>query len=220
MILLFDQSLCLLSSLFRKPQWISDWEHQGPWHDLLIMGRWQGTFCLCRGHRWTCIPEVGWLEGLELWRDHTWPWALLQWWCLFWTTSTSILMVELLVLQLAHLLTETLGRKITHTRISKEEYIQQWSSVGYEELAQGLIDGELRVAQGSEQCIFRAAGAAQGGVSLRDYVAKNKHVWMNGAISQGWMCSRSVIKALILLYVYKHPILYCQAWFSALSING
>lgn len=86
---------------------------------------------------------------------------------------------------LAHLLTETLGRKITHTRISKEEYIQQWSSVGYEELARGLIDGELRVAQGSEQCIFRAAGAAQGGVSLRDYVAKNKHVWMNGAISQG-----------------------------------
>lgn len=98
---------------------------------------------------------------------------------------SSILMVEILVLQLAHLLTETLGRKITHTRISKEEYIQQWSSVGYEELARGLIDGELRVAQGSEQCIFRAAGAAQGGVSLRDYVAKNKHVWMNGAISQG-----------------------------------
>lgn len=89
-------------------------------------------------------------------------------------------MNEMLIFsQLAHLLSETLCRKITHRRISKEEYIQQWKSIGYEELARGLIDGELRVAQGSEQHIFQAAGAIQGTVSLRDYVAKNKHKWMN-----------------------------------------
>jgi len=89
-------------------------------------------------------------------------------------------MNEILIFsQLAHLLSETLGRKITHRRISKEEYIQQWKSIGYEELARGLIDGELRVAQGSEQRIFQAAGAIQGTVSLRDYVTKNKHKWMN-----------------------------------------
>lgn len=91
----------------------------------------------------------------------------------------DILWLRYLFLQLAHLLSETLGRKITHRRISKEEYIQQWRSIGYEELARGLIDGELRVAEGSEQRIFQAAGAIQGTVSLRDYVAKNKHKWMN-----------------------------------------
>lgn len=88
-------------------------------------------------------------------------------------------MAFILFLQLARLLGETLGRKITHRRISKEEYIQQWKSIGFEELARGLIDGELRVAQGSEQRIFQAAGNIQGTVSLRDYVAKNNHKWMN-----------------------------------------
>jgi len=89
-------------------------------------------------------------------------------------------MAEILIFsQLARLLSETLGRKITHRRISKEEYLQQWKSIGYEELARGLIDGELRVAQGSEQRIFQAAGVIQGTVSLRDYVAQNKHKWMN-----------------------------------------
>ncbi|KAJ3570084.1 hypothetical protein NP233_g4639 [Leucocoprinus birnbaumii] len=57
--------------------------------------------------------------------------------------------------QIADLLTSTLGRKIVHKRITKEEYIQQWSQMGLEELARGLVEGELMVAKGSEEAIFR-----------------------------------------------------------------
>lgn len=82
-------------------------------------------------------------------------------------------------LKLACLLSDILGRVITHKQITKEEYLDQWSSIGYEELAEGLVDGELRVAQGSEEAIFRSGTRViEGVVSLEDYIVKNKHLWM------------------------------------------
>ncbi|KXN85545.1 Agroclavine dehydrogenase [Leucoagaricus sp. SymC.cos] len=83
--------------------------------------------------------------------------------------------------QLAQLLSEVLDRKITHTRITKEEYLNQWNSGGYEELAQGLVDGELKVAQGSEEAIFQRPGVSVGRVRMKDYIVQNKHLWTKGS---------------------------------------
>lgn len=81
--------------------------------------------------------------------------------------------------QVADLLSTALGRTITHTRITEAEYIEHMRSIGFDEsFAWGLVDGELRIAQGSEEAIFRREGAVQGVVSLREYVEKNKHLWM------------------------------------------
>jgi len=80
--------------------------------------------------------------------------------------------------ELAHLLSTVLSRTITHTRITKEEFLRQWKDLGFEELGRGLLESELRIAQGSEEAIFRHGKAVEGKGRMRDYIDKNKHLWM------------------------------------------
>lgn len=65
-------------------------------------------------------------------------------------------------------------------RITKEDYLEYWRGLGYEELAQGLLEGELRIAQGSEEAIFGHEKAIVGKVRLGEYIEKNKHLWVKG----------------------------------------
>lgn len=81
-------------------------------------------------------------------------------------------------MKLAALLSEILSRPITHTRITAGDYLQQWGDLGYSDLAQGLVDGELKIAQGSEESIFKHEKALEGSIRLRDYIEKNKHLWI------------------------------------------
>ncbi|KAF9443848.1 hypothetical protein P691DRAFT_787425 [Macrolepiota fuliginosa MF-IS2] len=80
--------------------------------------------------------------------------------------------------ELARLLSMVLLRTITHTRITKEEFLRQWKDLGFEELGRGLLESELRIAQGSEEAIFRHEKAVEGKGKMRDYIDKNKHLWM------------------------------------------
>lgn len=84
-------------------------------------------------------------------------------------------------MQVACILSGILSRTITHKRITREEYLQLWGSAGYDELAQGLVDGELRIAQGSEEVIFEHEKAVKGKIRLREYIERNKHLWIPGS---------------------------------------
>ncbi|CAA7268422.1 unnamed protein product [Cyclocybe aegerita] len=78
----------------------------------------------------------------------------------------------------ADLLTEVLGRKITHRQITNEEQIAQFKFGMSEEHAIMLNGGEQLIAAGLEEALLGHSKAIVGKAKLRDYVQANKRVWI------------------------------------------
>ncbi|KAJ3508558.1 hypothetical protein NLJ89_g5691 [Agrocybe chaxingu] len=80
--------------------------------------------------------------------------------------------------EVADLLAEVLGRKITHRQITNEEQIARFKFWMSEDHAIMLNGGEQRVAAGSEEALVGHPKAIVGKAKLRDYVEANKHLWI------------------------------------------
>ena len=83
--------------------------------------------------------------------------------------------------QVAELLTEILGRKITYRRLSIDEYKETFLGLGLEpEYADDLITVELEVARGVEEDIFNADEDKKfiGKHTLREYLEANRDIWV------------------------------------------
>ncbi|KAF9009628.1 hypothetical protein BDQ17DRAFT_1348451 [Cyathus striatus] len=82
----------------------------------------------------------------------------------------------------AALLSEALGRKITHRRLSTEEVAQGFMSIGLtDNYANVLANAEKRLASGAEEKLFFVDGGKTvkyiGKARLREYIEKNKELW-------------------------------------------
>ncbi|KAJ7154761.1 hypothetical protein C8R46DRAFT_960870, partial [Mycena filopes] len=80
--------------------------------------------------------------------------------------------------KIAEMLTEILGRKITHTRAAKEEFMQVWTARGMpEDYAQMMFTMEGIVAKGAEERLFHRADVV-GKRTLRAFLEANREVWV------------------------------------------
>jgi hypothetical protein len=83
--------------------------------------------------------------------------------------------------QVAELMTEILGRKITYRRLSIDEYKEIFVGWGLEpEYADDLVTVELEVARGVEEDIFNVAEDKKfvGKHTLREYLEANRDIWV------------------------------------------
>ncbi|TFK41647.1 hypothetical protein BDQ12DRAFT_663693 [Crucibulum laeve] len=79
----------------------------------------------------------------------------------------------------AELLSEVLGRKITHKRLTLEEGIQQWMKLGApREYAIRYTELESAVAREGEDKLFAEEDKIVGKRTLRDYLEENKALWV------------------------------------------
>ncbi|RDB27509.1 Agroclavine dehydrogenase [Hypsizygus marmoreus] len=79
----------------------------------------------------------------------------------------------------AALLSDVVGRKITHKRLSDEEGKAFWQSFGLpEEYAQGMLAMEVLVAEGGEEAHFRSPVKDVGKRHLVDYFKENRDLWI------------------------------------------
>ncbi|KAF9009629.1 hypothetical protein BDQ17DRAFT_1235735 [Cyathus striatus] len=83
----------------------------------------------------------------------------------------------------AALLSDVLGRKITHRHVPVEEVAAFWQGYGVTEgFAAGLAGMEKGIANGAEEKAFIAEGGRTvkyvGKLKLRDYLEKNKDIWV------------------------------------------
>ncbi|KDR83086.1 hypothetical protein GALMADRAFT_58248 [Galerina marginata CBS 339.88] len=80
--------------------------------------------------------------------------------------------------EVAAILSEVIGRKITHERVTEEQTIAAFTGLGipedYSKMLTGLLVG---VANGSEEAIFTSPKAIIGKVDLREHFEANKKVW-------------------------------------------
>jgi len=82
--------------------------------------------------------------------------------------------------EVAELLTEILGRKITYKRLSRDEYKEIFLEEGFEpEYAEDLVTVELEAARGVEEDIFNADEDKKfvGKHTLREYLETNRDLW-------------------------------------------
>ena len=82
---------------------------------------------------------------------------------------------------MAELLSEILGRKITHRRISADEYKETFLEEGLEqEYAVYLVNIELEAARGVEEDVFKVDEDKKfiGKLTLRKYFEFNKDLWV------------------------------------------
>jgi festuclavine dehydrogenase len=78
-------------------------------------------------------------------------------------------------------LTEIIGRKITHRRLSTDEYKEIFLLEGFEpEYADDLVTVELEAAKGVEEDIFNADEDRKfiGKHTLRKYLEANRDIWV------------------------------------------
>ncbi len=81
----------------------------------------------------------------------------------------------LTIKQVAQILTDILGRKITHTRISVGELKDRYIAFGLpEDFATLLSSMDELNASGVEESIFGTPGKVTGKRTLRDFVETNK----------------------------------------------
>jgi len=80
--------------------------------------------------------------------------------------------------EVAALLSEVVGRKITHERVTEEESIAGFTGVGLSpDHAKTLTLLLIEVGNGTEEAIFTSPKAIIGKVNLRDYFEANKKIW-------------------------------------------
>ncbi|KDR83085.1 hypothetical protein GALMADRAFT_238897 [Galerina marginata CBS 339.88] len=80
--------------------------------------------------------------------------------------------------EVAAILSEIVGRKITHERVTEEQTVEGFTGLGipedYSKMLTGLLVG---VANGSEEAIFTSPKTIVGKVDLRENFEANKKVW-------------------------------------------
>ena len=82
---------------------------------------------------------------------------------------------------MAELLSEILGRKIAHRRISADEYKETFLEEGLEpEYSVYLVNIELEAARGVEEDVFNVDEDKKfiGKLTLREYFEFNKDIWV------------------------------------------
>jgi festuclavine dehydrogenase len=80
--------------------------------------------------------------------------------------------------QAAKMLSEVLGRKITHTRMSHDEAVAFWRQSVPTEFAEAMVEIEDAVARGDEEACFNAKFKQVGKRCLRPYLEANREVWV------------------------------------------
>jgi len=82
--------------------------------------------------------------------------------------------------QAAALLSEVLGRKITHKRITFDEAVEMWSSFG---LPKGYVVElttmeEQSALHGTEEAALKEPNVVRGKKSLKEYFVENRARWI------------------------------------------
>ena len=82
-------------------------------------------------------------------------------------------------MKVADLLSEVLGRKITHRRLSEDESLFIWTSVAKLSvgLAKALIKMEAEIANGAEVAVFENDNKIVGKTLLREFFETNRELW-------------------------------------------
>jgi len=76
-------------------------------------------------------------------------------------------------------LSKVLGREITHRRVTDEQELEIYTSVGMTPEFARLLNGmEQRTAGGSEERAFKSEKAIIGREELKDYFEANKQLWV------------------------------------------
>lgn len=83
-------------------------------------------------------------------------------------------------MKVAALLSKVLGRKITHKRLTQDESLSIWTSVGGLSigLAKGLIKMEAEIADGAEVAVFENDNKILGKTHLREFFESNRELWV------------------------------------------
>jgi len=82
-------------------------------------------------------------------------------------------------LQAVALLSEVLGRKITHKRLAKEDLTKLYMTFGIkEDFATYLADVEEAASRGESEHAFNSDKAILGKEELKDYFIANKQSWV------------------------------------------
>jgi len=83
------------------------------------------------------------------------------------------------IFQAAALLSEVIGRKIVHKRLTDEEAIQFWMAFGLpEDYAKTMLWMDQEIALGKEVDYFNAEDKRMGKRRLVDYFKANRQVWI------------------------------------------
>ena len=83
--------------------------------------------------------------------------------------------------QYAKILSEALGKEVTHVSLSKQQLFERFTGLGFpQDYAQLLAGNASDVAYGSEDRLSTAVKDITGKepVSFKEFVAQNKAVWV------------------------------------------
>jgi festuclavine dehydrogenase len=82
-------------------------------------------------------------------------------------------------MKVAALLSEVLGRNITHRRLTEDESILIWTSGARltVELAKTVIKMEADIANGAEVAVFESDNKIVGKKHLREFFETNRELW-------------------------------------------
>ena len=82
-------------------------------------------------------------------------------------------------MKVAALLSQVLGRKITHRRLTEDESLFIWTSVAKLSvgLAKALIKMEAEIANGAEVAVFENDNKIVGKKHLREFFETNRELW-------------------------------------------
>jgi festuclavine dehydrogenase len=82
-------------------------------------------------------------------------------------------------MKVAALLSEVLGRKITHRRLTEDESLFIWTSDARltVELAKTVIKMEAEIANGAEVAVFESDNKIVGKKHLREFFETNRELW-------------------------------------------
>ena len=82
-------------------------------------------------------------------------------------------------MKVAALLSQVLGRKITHRRVTEDESLFIWTSVAKLSvgLAKALIKMEAEIANGAEVAVFENDNKIVGKTHLREFFETNRELW-------------------------------------------
>ena len=83
-------------------------------------------------------------------------------------------------MKVAALLSQVLGRKITHKRLTEDESLSIWTSVGglTVGLANALIKMQAEIANGAEVAVFEDDNKIVGKKHLREFFESNPKLWV------------------------------------------
>jgi hypothetical protein len=80
--------------------------------------------------------------------------------------------------QAVRMLSEVIGRKIIHTRMSHGEAVVFWRQFVPTEFAEAMVEIEDAVARGDEEACFHARSKQVGKRRLRPYFEANRELWV------------------------------------------